>query len=139
MHISTKYNLGDRVIRIDHTKKPTFIECEACDGEGIVILKNKIKSNCPVCFGRCGSTKYEDEKWNTVQELTIGMIKVELEKNKETTKYMCVETGIGSGSVWNEKDLFPTKEAAEKECKKLNKKKRKICLQKDFVLNVMKK
>ena len=41
-------------------------------------------------------------------------------KKGEEERYMCVETGVGSGSVWYPESMFRTSEEAQTECDKIN-------------------
>lgn len=45
--------------------------------------------------------------------LTIGSIRIDTGDNRGV-EYMCVETGVGSGSVWKESDLYESVEVAQR-------------------------
>ena len=137
MNLKTKYDLNQIVWFIMQKNKTEFVECKACEGTGIVILKDDNPRACPECFGRKGNTILLDLEWFVERSLTIGEIQTtitNLEKtgdfdnfgiykegeNKQENKYMCYETGIGSGSLYYEKDLFPSIKEAQKECDKRN-------------------
>jgi len=68
--------------------------------------------------------------------MTIGQVRVEITnspgregeemfdnykpQHKYAEEYMCVETGIGSGTLYKVEDLFATKKEAESEAKRRN-------------------
>lgn len=47
----------------------------------------------------------------TCQKMTVGSVRVDTHDDKPNS-YMCRETGVGSGSVYYENDLFATEEEA---------------------------
>ncbi len=51
---------------------------------------------------------------HSVQALTVGSIQIDTAKSYgDPVRYMCHETGIGSGQVYDESRLYGTKEEAE--------------------------
>ena len=47
---------------------------------------------------------------------TIGQVRTEIEAERTEITYMAWETGVGSGSLLPEENLYPTREAAEQAC-----------------------
>jgi hypothetical protein len=47
-----------------------------------------------------------------IQQLTVGQVRIQAGYEPET-RYMCEETGVGSGTVWREENLFLTMIEAE--------------------------
>jgi len=47
----------------------------------------------------------------SVSKLTIGSVRVDT-SDERGTSYMCIETGVGSGSIYYESDLFSTHDEA---------------------------
>jgi enhancing lycopene biosynthesis protein 2 len=45
-------------------------------------------------------------------QLTIGSVRIDT-NHESPIEYMCVETGVGSGSVWDERQLYASREEAE--------------------------
>lgn len=137
MNIKTKFDCGDKVLEIDKKRESIFIKCGFCDGIGRVVGADKNERICPECYDKKGKKEYKDLKWTIGQRLTIGQIRVEYtaercdidsmfsnygnQKKLLEEKYMCYETGISSGTVYNAKDLFLNEESALKECGKRNK------------------
>jgi len=115
--IEIKYGIGDKVwgFGTDYVNKKLL--CPDCLGT----LKWRItfadghseETKCFTCSrsyeGSLGYIPYSE--WQpTVRELTIGKL-YGFEDGR--ARYMCEETGIGSGTVHDEKKLFSTKEEAE--------------------------
>lgn len=123
MNLKSKYNIGDKVVRIDEIRQSIFIPCKACEGTGTYFLNDSIERKCPECFGNKGKVEWAGtHNWIIMKkDLTIGLIRIEANGNNIKCQYMCEETGIGTGSIWKEEELFLSVEMAEKECKKLNK------------------
>lgn len=120
MIIETKYNIGDCVYHVMYTQKQIKKPCPSCNSKGRINLK-KQKFNCPDCYGRGTKESYSKRQWMFDVPLTIGSIRYDSARSDETTTYMCNETGVGSGSIYHEEDLFLTKEEAEVECAKRSK------------------
>jgi len=124
MKLESKYDLGDKVFWIQKRQTTVHYTCKFCEGEKKVTGANNQKRNCPDCYGYGQKTKPGPIKWQVhEQELTIGQVRIKVVANyilhyEDETDYMCLETGVGSGSIYREEDLFPTKEEAEAECKK---------------------
>lgn len=115
MNITTKYNIGDKVwIGRTHWQDKSIVCPECVNG----FIKLRLKSGqenhakCPVCYGRG-----RDARWDfyaSVEEFTIGSVRYDSAASpEEQFSYMCVETGVGSGSIWYEPNIFTTKEGAE--------------------------
>lgn len=76
---------------------------------------------------------YQGDKWHVVGPLTIGQVRVEITDSPgiegeeifdnykaqkgEKEQYMCIETGIGSGTIHPVDRLFYDKASAESEVK----------------------
>jgi hypothetical protein len=120
--ITTKYSVGDTVFRAGTTSVRKQHPCPDCKGA------RKWKATSPAggvyefACPRCASSYNSDRDLQldysayvpSVEQLTIGSIQVNTAPMSYDTgnRYMCRETGIGSGSVYNEDDLFETEEAA---------------------------
>lgn len=131
MTIKTKYNLGDFVYTVSIKKSRIKIpnNCPVCKDEGQVKLNEK-SYTCPECRGYTYTTKEGKDEWYVNDcEGHIGKIDVEMyhsiyvngdQRQASKIKYMLDTTGVGTGTVWREKNLFPSKEEAETECIKRN-------------------
>ena len=133
MEIVTKYSLNDKVWLIRHKREQVKTPCATCNGSGLVIINKTPERSCPDCYGRLYDTEWKDVAWNIETQMTIGQINYEIWSILKTDafdnmgvynpdlieteiKYMCYETGIGSGTLYKETDLFCTEEEAESEC-----------------------
>ena len=75
MDITTKYGINDVVYDIVNSPIRTWVECPACEGAGLVILKNGVHE-CPECYGRRGKEEYSTSSWHVSPEtLTIGQVR----------------------------------------------------------------
>lgn len=133
MEIKTKFNLNEKIYTIQLFGQRVFTPCKICNGSGVVKVEEiKEKIECPRCYGNGGSSEWTPEKWNIAENSKIGKIDIEIyhgihkKENKDRFAYMIESTGIGSGTIWYESDCFKTKEEAELECKKRNRKKKNI-------------
>lgn len=120
--IVTKYSVGDVVYRAGVTTEGKRHACPDCKGtlkwKAISPAGTEYEFACPRCTARYMhdrdlSLDYS-EYVPLVSRLTIGSIQVNTAPGSydHGNRYMCRETGVGSGSVYNEADLFPTEEEA---------------------------
>lgn len=118
-----KYGIGDRVYRyfVIHDKVP--LVCPDCGDKREVRVVfpdgRELKAGCP----RCTDTSYHlGQRLPAllkpvfrleIQALTIGSVKIDTSGHYgEPISYMCNETGVGSGTVYDEGRLFKTPEEA---------------------------
>lgn len=120
MKIETKYAIGDKVYhaRVKQVRKQ--LDCPDCLGtkkwKAISPAGSEYEFDCP----RCGHSYVSREQSldymvyePAIRPLTIGSVRTD--SNDEPGKrnsYMCHETGVGSGTVYYEKDLGATQEEA---------------------------
>jgi hypothetical protein len=133
MNIKTKYNINDTVYLIMSKQVQVSDKCDGCEGNRVLVLKNGDACHCPKCYGRGFISRIEPTKWQIHQTLTIGLVRATVQNLKKTgmydnygeheeggdktsVEYMAYETGIGSGSIWYEEDLFDSSEAAQAAC-----------------------
>lgn len=119
--ITTKYAIGDTVFHAwTHITKGQH-ECPDCKGsnkwKAVSPAGKEYEFNCPRCSASYNSDRelLLDYPMHTasVRQLTIGSVRIDTASDRRA-EYMCVETGVGSGSIYNEADLFPTREEAER-------------------------
>lgn len=120
MNIEPKYKIGDVVYRANTTKEKKQHKCPDCLGA----KEWKVTSpggaeytfDCPRC-----NTHYQNnhevsiDYWTHtpyVTRLTIGSVQTDTAAELPV-RYMAVETGVGSGSIYYEKDLHETRWAAD--------------------------
>jgi hypothetical protein len=138
MKFETKFNFHDRVWHIWQNQDKKWIDCSFCGGTGSITGVDQKKRMCPDCYGGKGKHQSFALKWMVRGQLTIGKINIEataksdgLDPNSIFTNfgpqrgsykesYMCLETGIGSGTIYYAETLFRTEEEAQDECDKRN-------------------
>jgi hypothetical protein len=141
--ITSKFDLGDEVWIIQRSNVPTWVPCAFCGATGQITGANGQADKCPKCYDRKGKTVYEPEaSWHLLDNFTgcysidqvpqtrpslpfiIGQIKAEITAQRNGVdsefNYMCNETGVGSGTLWPEREMFATKIEAIAECDKRN-------------------
>lgn len=118
MIMQSKFNLGDKIYRLgglyidypnEHHK-----ECNICSSTGQITIKGE-NFRCPKCGGKMETdfsvSRYHRGKPSAIAG-TIGQISVTIREDKTEIRYMCEETGIGSGAVYLEDECFATYEEA---------------------------
>lgn len=114
------YEIGDKVYCVSTRNKEKFLDCPDCLG------KKEWKTtspagidysfDCPRCTAGHIHDKYKLSYYEityTIVIRTIGSIRIDTNDKKKPITYMCEETGVGSGSVYDEKDLFGSEAAAK--------------------------
>lgn len=127
MDITTKYSVGDTVFvgRSQWGSKP--VTCPDCKGTG----KWKIVANdgpngswnvtCQTCRNWGAGSGYgtgkvkESTRVAVTEQRTIGSVQINTHEDCHDSgvRYMCMETGVGSGQIYPEKALFATREEAQ--------------------------
>jgi len=140
MKIETRYNFGDKVWPIRLGQQCVTTSCTGCRGVGKILLLDGTSGICPLCHGKGSRSEYRPMAWMIDGgPYTVGKIEVAITDSKgmyedgeeaifenykaQTNRresYMCVETGIGSGTCYYVHHLFPTQEKAQKACDRLN-------------------
>ena len=130
MEFKTKYNHGDTVYMITRHMTYKIESCPTCNNLGKVEINGE-SFTCPNCRGYSKQIA-DKEKWElyTYQECgIIGRITAESydkkycvndKEKKLKFTYMVDVTGIGTGSIWDENNLFLTREEAITECERRN-------------------
>lgn len=133
MKIETKYAIGDKVAGIVRRYVSRIVKCQCCQNSGSVTINGE-QFTCPKCGGKADHPINNGEKWFVdFYDSKVGTVRFNqgLRHNcnynipddapvETEITYMVEETGIGSGSVWDEHLLFPSREEAQAECNRLN-------------------
>ena len=134
MNLTTKYGVGEEVVAVMYRKTWKREDCPRCkndpplwpDGETV---------HCTQCSGQGRVTVEDTKRWQIASQKTrdgidripgglgtIGCVRVEVLANeglrayRPTVTYMLRETGVGSGQIWHEEDLFQSVGEARAEC-----------------------
>lgn len=141
MTITTKYDLGQRVFSVRRDYATRIIKCKCCNNTGTVTI-NGAEYTCPKCNGTANSKEHCGHKWFVWEEGEIGKVEYQVTAGKFASsnsnmpryftdeqlqtpdeieiKYMIDATGVGSGTLWEELDLFATREEAQAKCDEEN-------------------
>jgi len=126
-----KYDLGDVVYGIRRYNEPVMETCSQCGGEGQHTWKSGSKVRCSLCWGSGTVTRDHYSHWTLDRNhavLCIGQVRVKCTQVSQypgadvqkSVKYMCWQSGVGGGTLWAEKDLWPSKAEARAECARRN-------------------
>lgn len=113
-----KYEIGDKVFSAGRAYSTKRISCPDCLGTKLwtVVFADGTSEEimCQTCkngFEPASGVIAYNEWSPTVQPLTIG--KIYGWEPDDGMKYMCNETGIGSGTIHYERNLFTNREEAQ--------------------------
>lgn len=133
MTIQTKYSLGDNVFAVSETSFQRIVRCKACANTGKIQIQDE-SFICPKCEGKASHPVWEGRKHYIVDDGEVGKIDFAIIAGKwaasnnnysweEGThadvteiRYMLSCTGVGSGTLWDEDMLFPSREEAQAFC-----------------------
>jgi hypothetical protein len=114
------YEIGNKVYHVSTHSVEKFLDCPDCLGarkwEITSPVGEKYSMPCPRCQAR---HTYDDYSLNyyeytdSIRELTIGSVRIDTSDTKNPIEYMCLETGVGSGSIYKECDLHANKLCAK--------------------------
>jgi hypothetical protein len=111
--MTTRFLLNQKVWSVESKGTPITVHCPTCEGNGEVAGADGRKVYCTQCAGTGYHTiGYTKVYWT--RELQIGQV-TKTVGHGEGEKYMCHETGLGSGLVWDVGSLYGTEEEAATE------------------------
>ena len=118
--LKPRYAIGDRVYHPQVLHSPARVTCPDCLGSkcwsATLPCGDTLDISCPTCTHgyEVRGTISSYEATGRIDTLTIGSIRTNTAgRDDSKVEYMCSETGIGTGSVWAESKLYPTRESAE--------------------------
>lgn len=121
--ITTKYSIDDKVFHATVTTERKQHPCPDCKGTKKWSATSPAGSEYTFACPRCAASYNNDRDLTLdysasvpcVKQLTIGSVQYNSAHGSHDhgARYMCRETGVGSGSVYNESDLFSTGEEAQ--------------------------
>lgn len=137
MNVITKFSLGDTVYSIRRDFVNRVVKCKACQNTGSVQIDGEA-FECPKCKGKSKHPESAGIKSIVWESGVVGQVRCtvtdgayhEERRNYDLSlgehppvieiQYMLDCTGIGSGTLWGEKDLFLTREEAQDYCDSRN-------------------
>ena len=124
--IETKYSVGDVVFHANTTTERKQHPCPDCKGERKWHVMSPAGGEYTTACPRCTTSYLSDHDLSLVytahvpwvQRLTIGSVQFNSAGGSwdSGARYMCQETGIGSGTVYCESKLFTTETEALAAC-----------------------
>lgn len=116
--IQPKFQIGQKVICVRVNWLEEKVPCPDCLGKTkwriITPAGEEWEHDCNTCRNGWYSTGVVSDYRDRVKKeiLTIGSIRIDTADKDRPISYMCVETGVGSGSVYDEQNMFATDEEA---------------------------
>lgn len=122
--IETKYDVGDVVWHATTVSETKTRDCPDCNGERKWSVTSPAGGVYSIACPRCAASFMNDRDLSLkyqahvphARRLTIGSVKYDshghFSEPEPRKEYMCVETGVGGGSVYREDSLFETEEEA---------------------------
>ena len=134
MLIPTKFDLGQTVVVIWHSPTERPVACAVCDGTGWIHVKGE-RYLCPECHGHGYVRERIPPHWHVAHTGVVGRVQAETAGHIEDPQeyritlttvgpvaidYMLDVTGVGSGTLHYEPNVFATAEEAQAECDRRN-------------------
>jgi len=120
--ITTKYGIGDIVYLASTATERKQHPCPDCNGtrswKAISPAGGEYTFTCPRCSGSYRANHDMSLDYSSsapvVRKLTIGSVRHDSAERsgRSQTTYMCCETGVGSGSAYDEDRLFAAEASA---------------------------
>lgn len=115
--LNPKYEINQEVYGAHAYWLPDNVTCPDCLGTTNWSVTTPAGETFQVRCHTCNEGWYSSGKVRVysyrpqVERLTIGSIRIDTNDEKPIS-YMCVETGVGSGTIHHEETLFPTYDEA---------------------------
>lgn len=117
MILISKFDIGDKVFEGQARLTQTSIPCDFCEGTGKRDVPSATQGTitrrvpCPKCKG---AREFPGPPAFTISvvELTIGEVRITDGRQGREEQYMCEETGIGSGRLYDADKITSTEEDA---------------------------
>jgi hypothetical protein len=121
MKFESRFNLRQEVWHITKQSADKFCACLSCMGGKIPLPDGKTLS-CPRCAGKGVISYSQVLRYIVGDKMTVGQIRVQVggEREDDEEQYMTHQTGVGSGSIYYGKDLYPSIAEAQSECGRRN-------------------
>jgi hypothetical protein len=120
--IETKYSVGDVVWHASTSTERKQHPCPDCNNtrkwKAVSPAGNEYEFRCPRCATRFQHNDILSLEYSSacplVHKRTIGSVRHDSHKfgGGSETEYMCLETGVGSGNLYNEESLFASEAEA---------------------------
>lgn len=113
----SEYGIGDTVFNTRFWGTSNKVTCELCKGKkNVEVVGSPLKASCPSCRSQGYTWGKQNISWYAIQSLTIGLVNIVAGPKKPKVSYMAEETGVGSGTIYYEDQLYSTHEDALAAC-----------------------
>ncbi len=123
MKYETKFNLGDQVYIISSVYSTRKVRCLTCESTGKVTIACE-QFTCPKCKGACTQEVYAGHKYVVYDQGKIGSIRIEQRgtygNTPSYTEITYMLTPSGTGTIYEEKNVFASRDEAQKACEERN-------------------
>ncbi len=120
------FDLGQQVFCVRKDGAYRNVKCDACHQTGAIDLGGE-SFTCPKCEGKSKHRQYVGHKYYVAHSGRVGKIEAvvysdlyDRDDDGSGVRYMIDTTGVGSGQVWKESELFKTREEADAFCTERN-------------------
>lgn len=125
--IDHKYQIGQEVFAARYEPREVEQQCPDCLGRKQWSVETPTGEKFEIPCGTCGyaygcfasGVVKVPKVFPIVLTLTVGSIRIDTDDKESPVGYMCLETGVGSGTIWNEADLFVDRTKAQAKADKL--------------------
>ena len=115
------YAVGDTVFYVSTQEIKKILPCPDCLGQGQWKTTSPVGIEYSFSCPRCSNGYFNNDPYSLIyyevtthiRKRTIGSIRIDTAEKEHPIEYMCVETGVGSGTIYKEIDLYGTRGAAE--------------------------
>lgn len=122
----SKFDLGQTAVGIIDVEVRRIVKCEICRNTGKVTIRAE-EFECPQCRGKASHPQYAGRRWMRSSMGTGVVASIQIEHRdstrwadyKELTIRYMLNNSMG-GQLWDEANLFPTREEADTECDRRN-------------------
>ncbi len=120
MKIESKYDIGQDVYWIFESWEDATrtVSCDVCTA-GKIIHAGK-EWDCPACKGTAGRQE-RIALWLVKGPIDIGLIGFRTNSDHRDGGFEYMQGSSGSGTVYSEDRLFPSRQLAQEECERRNK------------------
>ena len=106
MELTAQYGLGDTIYSVIVNRASRTVECESCRGEGFFKFTpegttKELKAACGERECSRGKKTIWDDYQVDIRALTVGQVELQYRRDFREEKYMCEETGVGSGTIYS--------------------------------------
>lgn len=128
-----KYDIGDTVYCASTRNAQHTLPCPDClDTKKWKVITpggDTLEADCARCIGRYSYSDIPSLDYlkhvGSVSKLTIGSIRIDTDRKPRSwphsgpVQYMCVETGVGSGNLYNEEQLWREEHEAQADAEQM--------------------